>query len=91
MAQNIQIILKLELRLQNFTKRKAMYSKVLEKLKLEHPAARVALGYLYYGKPNTPEALTEWQTAFGKNPYNEDSLMYQNLSKTNTEIDLVTQ
>ena len=65
----------------------------LKKLKSESPGyipARVALGLLHYGKGNTLEAQTEWQSALGKDPHNQEIQMYLNLSQTATETNLVS-
>jgi tetratricopeptide (TPR) repeat protein len=89
--------LEIRIKIAKVYSKKGYISKALEelkKLKSEHPAytpARVALGLLHYGKGNTLEAQTEWQTALGKDPHNEEILMYLNLSKTATETNLVTQ
>jgi len=65
----------------------------LKKLRSEHPAyipARISLGLLHYGCGNTLEAQTEWQSALGKDPKNEELLMYLNLSKNATETNLTS-
>jgi len=74
--------------------KKGYFSKAFEelrKLKSEKPSyipARIALGLLHYGKGNTVEAQSEWQSALMKDPKNEEVLMYLNLSSGASETNL---
>ncbi len=63
----------------------------LRKLKAERPdyiPARMALGLLHYGKGNTIEAQSEWQSALMKDPANEELQMYLTLSSSAKETNL---
>lgn len=64
----------------------------LRKLKSEAPAyipARIALGLLHFGKGNTIEAQSEWQSALNRDPSNPELQMYMNLSSGATETNLL--
>ncbi len=87
--------LEIRIKLAKVYSKKGYLSKAFEelrRLKSESPAyipARVALGLLHYGKGNTIEAQTEWQSALHKDPTNQELQMYINLSHGATETNLL--
>lgn len=86
--------LEIRIKLAKVYSKKGYLSKAFEelrRLKAEAPnyiPARVALGLLHYGKGNTIEAQTEWQSALHKDPSNQELQMYINLSNGATETNL---